>query len=1072
MITVSKANHMTFVVNPTLRIPGGPDVQVGSAVGPRESKCGPIESSGTKWVQAYHNGPIVSRWSKLVQQWVQVGPVDSLGATAESPGQTRHDWTTWIRLDPGDFSPGGPDVQVVQVGSAVSPGEFSSGSKRIQVVQVGSEVGPSVVQSCLVGPDGPSWYSSGSKLIQVVQSCLVGPGGPMGSAVDPRESRWVQAYPGGPIVSSWSRWSKLVHQWVQVYAGGPIVSSWCSSGSMRIQVDPRESKWSNRVQWVQAYPGDPDGPSWWGQAYPGGTIGSKVVQLWVQENPSGPIESSGTKWVQQRVQAYLGGPIVSSWSKLVQQWVQENPGGSMMAAKEKEEKSVELIHYVNTKNAKISALLLLFGFVIYHGILHIAYGIDSCKWLLSDGRFQGYHVWQPYGCMLHSYTETDTVRCMKYTAYWGDENHILFIGDSRDKYHEDVNYTDLDLKLDVRYIWSPMINSKMYDVYKHWQRQPPDKQPALIITGSGTWAIKEQNGTEEALISYSKNLTNLVPILNEVAEKTKVLWMLQDPVVYEKLSEDRKVITNEQIDLYNKAAMDALHYSKVLMWSSSRLVAQGFNDDWEDGLHAGKVALKYDVQMLLNMYCNDKMNHQDGTCCSSAGTCNYITNCDILYVCCMCLHCHCPDSLSKTMFMETLSFSPDTVQLSSENSWSELFINLGKLGFIMAYFFLCDRTNFFMKENKYYTHLNFFLPVAYVFALGLFFTEESKFTQILHRDQTDEWMGWMQLIILIYHMTGASQVLPIYMHLRVVVSAYLFMTGYKHFTFFFKKGDFGLIRLFQMLFRLNLFTLCLCLCMNRPYQSYYFVPLVSFWFLVVWVTMAILPQVTSAGCEANNLHYLYMIVKILCAFGVITILYMSEVFFERIFVTRPWKALFVTTDDSIKQWWFRWKLDRYGVLSGMVFGFICYILQKNRIIEDNNHNNLFSRSLGCLISMFGFVGLIIVGFVILRNISGLIRSRYSTFFAWFGKISLELFVGQYHIWLAADTHGVLVLVPSYPVLNVVITSFIFICLAHEISVVTGKLVKYAIPNDWKLLVRNFVIFFLILVPIGIHDGMF
>lgn len=44
---------------------------------------------------------------------------------------------------------------------------------------------------------------------------------------------------------------------------------------------------------------------------------------------------------------------------------------------------------------------------------------------------------------------------------------------------------------------------------------------------------------------------------------------------------------------------------------------------------------------------------------------------------------------------------------------------------------------------------------------------------------------------------------------------------------------------------------------------------------------------------------------------VITILYMSEVFFERIFLTRPWKALFVTTDDSIKEWWFRWKVDRY-----------------------------------------------------------------------------------------------------------------------------------------------------------------
>ena len=29
------------------------------------------------------------------------------------------------------------------------------------------------------------------------------------------------------------------------------------------------------------------------------------------------------------------------------------------------------------------------------------------------------------------------------------------------------------------------------------------------------------------------------------------------------------------------------------------------------------------------------------------------------------------------------------------------------------------------------------------------------------------------------------------------------------------------------------------------------------------------------------------------------------------FLTRPWKALFVTTDDDIREWWFRWRLDRY-----------------------------------------------------------------------------------------------------------------------------------------------------------------
>lgn len=46
-----------------------------------------------------------------------------------------------------------------------------------------------------------------------------------------------------------------------------------------------------------------------------------------------------------------------------------------------------------------------------------------------------------------------------------------------------------------------------------------------------------------------------------------------------------------------------------------------------------------------------------------------------------------------------------------------------------------------MKENKYYSDASFWLPIGYVFVLGLFFTDESRYTKVLHRDQTDEWKG-------------------------------------------------------------------------------------------------------------------------------------------------------------------------------------------------------------------------------------------------------------------------------------------------------------------------------------------
>lgn len=100
-----------------------------------------------------------------------------------------------------------------------------------------------------------------------------------------------------------------------------------------------------------------------------------------------------------------------------------------------------------------------------------------------------------------------------------------------------------------------------------------------------------------------------------------------------------------------------------------------------------------------------------------------------------------------------------------------------------------------MKENKYYSEFSFWLPLGYILALGLFFTEDcERGPRALNREQTDEWRGLMQSVVLIYHVTGAKNVLPIYMHLRLINSAYLFLSGYGHFCYFWQTGDVSLVR--------------------------------------------------------------------------------------------------------------------------------------------------------------------------------------------------------------------------------------------------------------------------------------
>lgn len=150
-------------------------------------------------------------------------------------------------------------------------------------------------------------------------------------------------------------------------------------------------------------------------------------------------------------------------------------------------------------------------------------------------------------------------------------------------------------------------------------------------------------------------------------------------------------------------------------------------------------------------------------------------------------------------------------------------------------------------------------------------------------------------------MTGAKHQLPIYNHILILAAAYLFISGYGHFTYLWYRNDAGFIRclqvnipmpnilfyrekwnlkycfLFQVLFRINFLTAVLCFCMNRPYQFYYFVPVVTFWFLLFYLVFVFPPRVTASSSESRPVQYAYVLMKIVFLFISISILYMSQV---------------------------------------------------------------------------------------------------------------------------------------------------------------------------------------------------
>nr|XP_034492069.1 N-acetylneuraminate 9-O-acetyltransferase-like [Marmota flaviventris] len=763
----------------------------------------------------------------------------------------------------------------------------------------------------------------------------------------------------------------------------------------------------------------------------------------------------------------------------------------------------EINHYFSVRSAKVLALVAVLLFAACHLASRRYRGSDSCEYLLSSGRFLGEKVWQPHSCMMHKYKISEAKNCLV-------DKHIAFIGDSRIRQlfysfvkiinpqfkeegnkHENIPFEDKIASVKVDFLWHPEVNGSMKQCIKVWTEDSVAK-PHVIVAGAATCSIKIHNGSNEALSQYKMNITSIAPLLEKLAKTSDVYWVLQDPVYEDLLSENRKMITNEKIDAYNEAAVSILNSStrnsksNVKMFSVSKLIAQETIMESLDGLHLPKSSRETSAMILMNVYCNKILKPVDGSCCQpqppltliqKLAAC-FFTLSIIGYLIFYVIHRNAHRKNKPCTDLESGEEKKNIIN-NPASPLEILLQSFCKLGLIMAYFYMCDRANLFMKENKFYTHSSFFIPIIYILVLGVFYNENTKETKVLNREQTDEWKGWMQLVILIYHISGASTFLPVYMHIRVLVAAYLFQTGYGHFSYFWIKGDFGIHRVCQVLFRLNFLVVVLCIVMDRPYQFYYFVPLVTVWFMVIYVTLALWPQIIQKRANGNCFWHFGLLLKLGFLLLCICFLAYSQGAFEKIFSLWPLSKCF-ELKGNVYEWWFRWRLDRYVVFHGMLFAFIYLALQKRQVLSEGKGEPLFSNKISNFLLFISVVSFLtysiwasscknkaecnelhpsvsvgqILAFILIRNIPGYARSVYSSFFAWFGKISLELFICQYHIWLAADTRGILVLIPGNPMLNIIVSTFIFVCVAHEISQITNDLAQIIIPKDNSSLLKR------------------
>eukprot|EP00924_Labyrinthula_sp_SR-Ha-C_P000485 snap_masked-scaffold_27-processed-gene-0.22-mRNA-1 protein AED:0.25 eAED:0.26 QI:0/0/0/0.8/1/1/5/0/945 len=386
---------------------------------------------------------------------------------------------------------------------------------------------------------------------------------------------------------------------------------------------------------------------------------------------------------------------------------------------------------------------------------------------------------------------------------------------------------------------------------------------------------------------------------------------------------------------------------------------------------------------------------------------------------------------------------------------------LSQLCLILLYIWISENRPAFSHGEKWHDlDLFWFLTLGF-FIAGLFSLkiepENSKAIDVLNRNQTEEWKGWMQVMFLLYHYFHVNEV---YNSIRIMISCYVWMTGFGNFSFFYLKQDYSFVRFYQMLWRLNFLVVFLCLLMNNLYILYYICPLHTFYFLLTFGTMKISSNINYTKYKMRfKIFFLAALIFLIWEFPDIY----NIVFFYLPTEFHPGYAL---GQFGVKyEWQFRSGLDHYSTIFGMIFALNFPItkmfLEKSRPLT----RVLVGLALAFCVWIYTryffwlpkleyneihpYIFLLpLLSYVFFRNISHKVRRFRIRLFEEMGKVTLETYLMQHHIWLTSNAKSLLVLVPGYPKLNLLVVTFFYLLVSRRLYRLTINLRARLIPEDY------------------------